>query len=166
MSAHAEATVTCAAPAVPAYGHPPVLPLRHICHIASDTVADHPEWLAAYHAPLSADEQWYIDDREAARAAAQDRAANAAIEPGEYLPEPTRTTGPMAAPPADEAETILPGSMEARALDERTEESPGRVQRGARRDAGRDGRAERHRDSRARQAREAEEVAPVTAPPD
>ena len=121
MSAHAEATVTCAAPAVPAYGHPPVLPLRHICHIASDTVADHPEWLAAYHAPLSADEQWYIDDREAARAAAQDRAANAAIEPGEYLPVPARTTGPMAAPPADEAETILPGSMDA--LDERTEEA-------------------------------------------
>jgi len=114
--------VTCAAPAVPAYGHPPVLPLRHICHIASDTVADHPEWLAAYHAPLSADEQWYVDDREAARAAAQDRAANAAIEPGEYLPEPTRTTGPMAAPPADEAETILPGTVEALGgLDDRTE---------------------------------------------
>gem|GEM_PF-3451567 len=122
MSAHAEATVTCAAPAVPAYGHPPVLPLRHICHIASDTVADHPEWLAAYHAPIGADEQWYIDDREAARAAAQDRAANAAIEPGEYLPEPARTTGPMAAPPADEAETILPGSMAAVApLDEDAE---------------------------------------------
>jgi len=112
----------CAAPAVPAGpGYPAALPLRRICHFASDTVADHPEWLAAYHAPRSADEQWYIDDREAARAAAQDRAANAAIEPGGYLPEPTRTTGPMAAPPADEAETILPGTMDA--LDERTEEA-------------------------------------------
>jgi len=97
--------------------------LRLAGHIGSTVAAGNPAWLAAVDGRWSPIEDWLRADlaaRRAARLRAEaDRSANAALSPGEYLPAPSRTTGPMAAPPADEAETILPGDVPA--LDERTE---------------------------------------------
>lgn len=102
---------SCAAPAIPATAvRVAESPLDQAGHVGSAVLKDNEAWLAALDGKRTPGEKRYLADCEAARAEAQrdaDRAANAAFRPGQYLPVPARTTGPMSGALDDRTETAM-----------------------------------------------------------